>query len=210
MATMATFRPFTIPVLPALGPAELEKRFTRLLHIAYNTSVPVSTLQEEVYPYLAPDIELLSPWLHVRGAETYKVGLSGARLGPPVALDVVQLSARFREKRDAGRVFVDAVLKIRLLPGYTLPLRTFLTLDFVLTECGESFQITRHEEMWSFADILHNAPLAGRWYETLRAFSGYVVTGALYLACAFGGRRRRCAPPTPAFTAPDARPPRSP
>lgn len=203
MATMATFRPFTNPVLPPLGPAEIEKRFTRLLLLAYDTSVPIATLQQEVYPYLAPDIELVSPWLRLRGAETYKVGLSGARLGPRVALDVVQLSACVCDERAAGRVLVDAVLKIRLLPVGTFPVRTVLTFDFVMTECGESFQITRHEEIWSFADLLQNARLAGRWYDALRAFSGYVVTGALYLACAFGVGRQRCAaPPAPAPFAP--------
>jgi hypothetical protein len=188
MATKVNCRPFTIPTLPGLGLADIEKRFRRMTHLMYDTSVPASVLAEEVYPYLAPDIEFVNPWRRVRGVETYQIDLSGTHRGVHGDLDIAQMNARLSERRDAGRVLVDSTLSLRLLPRRAYRLRMILTYDFEMLEEGERFHVTRHEEMWSVGDILQSLPLAGRGYDVLRSLSGYVFTGAVLLSRAVAGR----------------------
>lgn len=187
MATKVNCRPFTIPTLPGLGLADIERRFRRMTLLMYNTSVPASILAEEVYPYLAPDIEFVNPWRRVRGAETYQTDLFGTHHGARFDLDIAQMNVRLSERRDAGRVLVDSTLSLRLLPRRAYPLRLILTYDFEMLEEGERFHVTRHEEMWSVGDILQNLPVAGRCYDVLRSLLGYAFTGAVMLSRAVAG-----------------------
>ncbi|KYF60959.1 hypothetical protein [Sorangium cellulosum] len=187
MATKVNCLPFTIPTLPRLGLADLEKRFGRLARLMYDTSVPLATIEKEVHPYLAPGIEFVNPWRHVRGVETYRVDLSGSRGSARFDLDISQMSVRLSEPRHAGRALVDGTLYLRLFPRCAVPVRMILSYDFDMIEGGESFQITRHEEMWSFGDILRSAPLIGRAYDVFRSCSGYLFTGAVLLSRALNG-----------------------
>ncbi|WP_437304064.1 hypothetical protein [Sorangium sp. So ce388] len=187
MATKVNCLPFTIPTLPRLGLADLEKCFRRLALLMYDTSVPAATLEKEVYPYLSPGIEFVNPWRRVRGVETYRVDLSGARGGARFDLDISQLHVQLSEPRHAGRTLVDSTMHLRLSPRRSSPVRMILTYDFDLIDAGERFQITRHEEMWSFGDILRSAPLIGRSYDVVRSCSGYLFTGAVLLSRALAG-----------------------
>jgi len=81
-------------------------------------------------------------------------------------------------------VIVDGIMNLRQLRFYTYPLRTILVFDFVMTDGGQSFRIVNHEEMWSFADMIQNAPLVGRFYEGFRFMAGYFFTAAFWLSCA--------------------------
>ncbi|WP_437903670.1 hypothetical protein WME95_34795 [Sorangium sp. So ce327] len=182
MATKVNCLPFTIPTMPRLGLADLEARFRRLSLLMYDTKVPIVTLEKEVYPYLARGIEFVNPWRRVRGIETYQVGLSGSRVGGRFDLDVSQLSVRLSEPRESGRALVDSTLYLRLFPRCAYPVRVILTYDFCMIDGGESFEITRHEEMWRIGDILRSAPLLGRSYDVFRSWSGYLFTGALLLS----------------------------
>ncbi|WP_437996630.1 hypothetical protein WMF26_37355 [Sorangium sp. So ce185] len=202
MATKVNCLPFTMPSMPRLGLDDLEDRFRRLSLLMYDTSVPGATLEKEVYPYLAPGIEFVGPWRRVRGVETYQVDLSGARGGPRFDLDVSQLSVRLCAPRDAGRAVVDGTLYLRLFPRCAYPMRVILTYEFDLIDGGESFRITRHEEIWRVADILRNVPFIGRSYDVFRSCSGYLFTGAVLLSRALAGRP---ASPEAARDAPGAR-----
>ncbi|XXX74234.1 hypothetical protein WMF30_41980 [Sorangium sp. So ce134] len=188
MATKVNCLPFTMPTMPRLGLADLEDRFRRLSLLMYDTSVSIATLEKEVYPYLAPGIEFVNPWRRVRGVETYQVDLSGARGGPRFDLNVSQLSVRLCEPSDAGRALVDGILYLRLFPRCAYPVRMILTYEFDMIDGGESFRITRHEEIWRIGDILRNAPLIGRSYDVFRSCSGYLFTGAVLLSRALAGR----------------------
>ncbi|WP_437587064.1 hypothetical protein [Sorangium sp. So ce1000] len=188
MATKVNCLPFTIPTMPRLGIADLEARFRRLSLLMYDTRVSIATLEKEVYPYLARGIEFANPWRRVRGIETYQVGLSGSRGGGRFDLDVSQLSVRLSEPRDSGRALVDSTLYLRLFPRCAYPVRVILTYDFDMIDGGESFEITRHEEMWRIGDILRHAPLLGRSYDVFRSCSGYLFTSALLLSRAIAVR----------------------
>ena len=168
----------------------LERRFTELTLLLYDTSVPIPVLEEKVYPHLAPDIEFVDPWVHVRGAGRYRVGLRGFHCIIRFTFDIFQLAVRMNERGDGGRVLVDGVMNLNQLVVYTYPLRTILVYDFVLTGGGESFLVTRQEEMWSFGDMIRNLPVAGSAYEVFRRGAGWVIAGLFWVGCAVTGQGR--------------------
>jgi hypothetical protein len=172
-----------------LGVNELERRFAELTLLMYDTRVPLGRLEERVVPYLAPDIEFIDPWVHVRGGPIFKTGLRGFHCAIRFDFDMFQLHVQMNERGDGGRAIVDGVMNLRQLVVYRYPLRTILVYDFVLTEAGTSFQITRVEEMWSFGDMLQNLPLAGHLYELSRRGWGYLLAGLFWASCALTGRR---------------------
>lgn len=175
-----------------LGVAELEERFRELTLLMYDTSVPIPTLEERVYPYLAPDIEFVDPWILARGRGKFETGLRGFHCVIRFDFDIFQLAVRMNERGDGGRAMVDGVMNLRQLRFYTYPLRTILVYDFRLTEGDGALQITRLEEMWSFADMIANAPLVGRLYDgVFRRGAGYFFTAMFWLSCALVERRRR-------------------
>jgi hypothetical protein len=76
-------------------------------------------------------------------------------------------------------------MNLRQLVVYTYPLRTLLRYDFTLTDDSAGFHITRLEEMWSFGDMIANAPLVGRLYDGLfRPAAGQLFLGIFRLSCA--------------------------
>jgi hypothetical protein len=172
------------PSASKLSVRELEERFRTLSQLMYTTSVPLSTLETEVIPYLAPNITFTDPWLRARGFGKYRTGLRGFHCIIHFDFDVFQLNVQLNEQRDGGRAIVDGIMNLRQLGFYSYPLRTILVYDFVMTDGGESFQIVNHEEMWSFADMIQNAPLVGRLYEKFRFVSGYFFTAMFWLGCA--------------------------
>ena len=171
-----------------LGIAALEEHFTRFTLLIYNTSVPLSTLQEQVYPHLAPNIEFLDPLAHVRGIHKYKIGLRGFHCVTHFDFDIYQLHVQMNERGDGGRAIADGVMNLRQLRFYTYPLRTILVYDFVLTEGGKSFQITRQEEIWSLGDLIQNLPGIGRLYDASRRVAGRFFLALFWLSCAISAR----------------------
>lgn len=174
------------------GVAELERRFTELTLLMYDTRVSLERLERRVIPHLAPDVEFVDPWVHVRGARVFRDGLRGFHCVIRFDFEIFQLHVRMNERGDGGRVLVDGVMNLRQLVVYTYPLRTLLAIDFRLTGDERSFEITRLEEMWSFGDMLRNLPLLGRFYELGRRAWGRFFAAAFRASCALtGGRSER-------------------
>jgi len=171
-----------------LGVAELEERFREFTLLMYTTSVPLDELSVRVVPYLAPNIEFIDPVIRARGAEKFRIGLLGFHCAFRFDFDIFQLNVSMSERGDRGRALVDGVMNLRQLRVYTYPLRTILAFDFVMTGRGEGFEITRLEEIWSFGDLIQNAPLLGTLYAGFRFLSGYFFTGFFWLSCAAATR----------------------
>jgi len=167
-----------------LGVREIEDRFTQLTLLMYDTSVPRRVLEEQVYPHLGPTIEFVDPWILARGRRKFITGLRGFHCAIRFTFDIFQINVQMNEQGNGGRVLVDGVMNLNQLVIYTYPLRTILAYDFTMTKGGESFQITRLEEMWSYADMIQNVPLLGKLYNASRVVGGYFFTGLFWLACA--------------------------
>jgi len=182
------------PNASRLSVRQLEARIGRLTELMYTTSVPLSTLEEEVIPCLSPDIQFVDPWVRVRGIQRFLAGLRGFHCVIRFDFDIVQLDVKLNEARDGGRAMVDGVMNLRQLRFYNYPLRTILVYDFVMTDGGRNLQITKVEEMWSLGDMLQNAPLIGRVYEVFRVISGYTISTMFWLACAISAKSRGSRP----------------
>ncbi|APR77488.1 Hypothetical protein A7982_02835 [Minicystis rosea] len=167
--------------------AELEEHFREITRLMYDTEVPLPVLEERVYPYLAPGVIFEDPWLRARGFRRFTIGLRGFHCVIRFDFDIFQIGVQL-DARGGGRALVDGVMNLRQLGFYTYPLRTILVYDFVLTEGG--LQITRLEEMWSFADMIANAPLlVGQLYDRVfRPAAGHVFTALFALSCALAPR----------------------
>jgi hypothetical protein len=189
---------YTAPAMPAMkkapSAAEIEARLRELTLLMYDTSVPLATLEERVYPSLSPSIAFIDPWIVARGARKFEVGLRGFHCAIRFDFDIFQLGVQLNERGDGGRAIVDGVMNLRQLRVYTYPLRTILVIDFVITEETPILRITRLEEMWSYGDMIANLPLLGRIYDVSRFFGGYFFTGLFWLACVL---RRGEAQPRP-------------
>jgi len=163
---------------------DLRDRFVVLTRLMYDTRVPLGVLEREVVPFLAPDIEFVDPWVHIRGRRIFRVGLRGFHCTFQFDFDVAQAAVQLNEAGDGGRAIVDGVMNLRSVLVYTYPLRTTLVYDFVVTDGGKSFQITRQDEMWSFGDMLRNLPVIGPMYDAARAGWGYFFAGMFWASCA--------------------------
>jgi hypothetical protein len=181
-----------------MSQSPMEDRFRELTLLMYDTSVPIPVLEERVLPYLAPDIEFLDPWVDVHGKRTVEIGLRGFHCVIRFDFDIFQIAVTMNDRGDGGRAIVDGVMNLRQLVFYTYPLRTILVFDFTLRD-GE-IQVHRLEEMWSFGDMIANAPLfIGRLYTRLyRPSCGYFFTAMFWLSCAlFGPKSEGRAPDRP-------------
>jgi hypothetical protein len=168
--------------------AELETRFRELTLLMYDTSIPIPVLEERVVPYLAPDVVFVDPWLIARGRERFAIGLRGFHCAFRFDFEIVQVAVTPNAGGDGGRALVDGVMNLRQLRFYTYPLRTILAYDFTLR--GGELRIERLEEMWSFGDMIANAPLlVGRLYQrAFRPAAGAFFTVFFWLSCALGRR----------------------
>ena len=166
--------------------SELAVTFRRLSERLYDTSVPMSTLDDEVTPYLDPHVTFTDPWQHGAGIERYRLGLAGFHSMFRFTLEIQQLSVTVDTERANGRAIVDAIMHLKpvaFLPSY--PLRTILTYTFRLVpeDGAHPFRITAHEEMWSVGDMVAAVPGLGTLYGKIfrRGFS-YAFLGASYLS----------------------------
>jgi hypothetical protein len=179
----------TISRAGAGGIAALERRFTDLTHLLYDTSVPASVLREDVYPYLAPDIEFWDPWVRARGRRHFWIGLQGFHAVIRFTFTIAQLAVQLDESGRHGRVMVDGVMNLNQLVVYTYPLRTILVYEFTVAPDGEGLQIHSLEEMWSFGDLIENLPGLKVPYEVYRRFFGYLFGGMFWIAATVKERR---------------------
>jgi hypothetical protein len=92
------------------GIPELERRFTELTNLLYDTAVPAAVLQENVYPFLAPDIEFKDPWVKASGLRHFWIGLKGFHAVIRFDFRIFQLAVQLNERGDGGRVLVDGVM----------------------------------------------------------------------------------------------------
>ncbi len=169
------------------GEAELADTFRTLVGLMYDTEVPLSTLDERVVPFLAPDVSFTDPWLTARGLNRIRAGMRGFHCAFRFDLVVSQLDVLLDEGGEGGRVLVDGVMRLRSIPRYEYPLRTFLVLEFVLT--GGRPLVTHLDEMWSFGHMIRHAPLGvGLFYDRVfRPAAGWFFEGFFRLACAVRG-----------------------
>ena len=166
--------------------AELAATFRRLSERLYDTSVPMSVLDDEVTPLLDANVTFTDPWQHGEGIDRYRLGLAGFHAMLRFTLEIKQVSVTVDAERANGRAIVDAVMHLKpvaFLPSY--PLRTILTYAFRLVPGDEAhpFRITAHEEMWSFGDMLAAVPGLGTLYGKIfrRGFT-HLFLGASYLS----------------------------
>jgi hypothetical protein len=178
---------------PTVELAELERRFTELTNLLYDTSVPASVLRAKVFPFLAPDIEFRDPWVKASGLRHFWIGLEGFHAVIRFDFRIAQLAVQLNERGDGGRVTVDGVMNLNQLVVYTYPLRTILVYEFTMTPDGQRLQITSLEEMWSFGDLIENLPGAKRPYELYRRFFGYLFGGMFWVAATAKDRLTRAA-----------------
>ena len=178
---------------PRVDVLALERRFTELTHLLYDTSVPAAELQEKVYPYLAPDIEFRDPWVKASGRQHFWIGLKGFHAVIRFKFEISQLTVQLDERGDRGRVLVDGVMALNQLVVYTYPLRTQLVYEFTISPDGERLQITTLEEMWSLGDLIENIPGLSRPYEVYRRCFGYLFGGMFWIAATAEDLRTRAA-----------------
>ncbi len=145
----------------------LEERFTRITLLAYDTRVSVEQLETELMPYVASDVLFVDPWQSNQGREHYRAGAAGFHCLFRFDFELRQLHVRLEPDGRRGRALVDGVMQLRQLDAlFVYPLRTLLTYEFTVDEAGNP-SIHRHEEMWSFGDMLEAVPLFGAFYSRL-------------------------------------------
>lgn len=174
--------------------AELEERFRELVLLMYDTGVPLAVLEERVIPCLAPGVVFVDPWLVGRRREIVGNGLRGFHCAFRFDFEIFQIGVTLNERGDRGRALVDGVMNLRQLRVYTYPLRTILVYDFALIEGGRGLRIEKLEEMWSFGDMIAEAPLLVGWSyrNVFRPAAGVFFTVFFWLSCVL--RRGRAQP----------------
>lgn len=170
--------------------AALERRFTELTLLMYDTRVPLDVLEARVLPVMARDVEFVDPWVHTRGLPIFAAGLRGFHCVIRFDFTIFQLHVQLDPQGRGGRVLVDGVMHLRQLVVYTYPLRTQLVYQFEWSEGGEGFLVTRQEEMWSLGDLLANLPAIGRLYELGRRGWGRFFGAMFAASCAVVTRLR--------------------
>lgn len=173
----------------------LEERMLRIVTLMYDTGVSLDVLEQEVCPYLAPNVAFKDPVLRAEGFNKIRIGMRGFHCAFKFELDIHQFAVKLDGQR--GRVLVDAHMNLRSVPGYMYPLRTTLVYDFVVDHDGDPL-IENIEEMWPIGDLFANAPLGiGLLYgRLLRRISGAGFLGFFWLTTKLRGGRVRPSRPT--------------
>lgn len=168
---------------------KLTERFRRISEVLYDTSLPSPEVDAEIRPFLDEKVTFLDPWQHEMGVEKYRLGLAGFHTLFRFHFELHQIGVQLDEKGKRGRAFVEGVMHLKQFERvFTFPLRTILVYHFLVTDPGKAgrepkFLIQRHEEMWSFADLIAGVPGIGWIYTKLfrRGFA-YAFLGASWLS----------------------------
>lgn len=103
--------------------------------------------------------------------------------------DTFQLNVKMNDDGLTGRCIVDGIMNLQQFSWiYTYPLRSIFVYEFRLLNTDNpndiKFEIYRHEEMWSFADMIDAIPGVGWVYKNLfRRSFGYLFVGVSALTC---------------------------
>jgi hypothetical protein len=153
--------------------SRLEEKFRWLTTALYDTSVPPAEVDAAMRPYIDDGIRFVDPWQTEAGVERYRLGLAGFHTMFRFHFELIQLSVTLDADGTTGRCICDGVMHLKqFAPLLTYPLRTILTYEFVVDDAGDAkrpvrFRIHRHEEMWSFGDMLAAVPVTGWLYSKL-------------------------------------------
>src|SRR3989338_10486687 len=132
-----TKRPKSRSLRAVFDTDELEARFRTIVTLMYDTSVPLSILEEKICPYLAPDVVFGDPWLRSQGHQKIRMGMRGFHCAFRFEFDIHQLAIQPNKDGRGGRALIEGVMNLRAILGYVYPLRSILTYDFTLNEQGE-------------------------------------------------------------------------
>ncbi|KAG2379254.1 hypothetical protein C9374_007393 [Naegleria lovaniensis] len=171
-------------VKSTLKPMDLEKQFTTLTHLLYDTKVKEKDLEEHTYSLFHEDITFTDPWQTITGKQPFITQLKGFHAAIFFDFKIEQIAVQMSENEQGGRVLIDGWMNLnqfRWITG-TYPLRTILVYDFVMTGDGSKFLITDLEEMWSLADMIEQAPFIGWFYHFFRYGAGMFFT-VFFMMC---------------------------
>uniref|UniRef100_A0A914V033 Uncharacterized protein n=1 Tax=Plectus sambesii TaxID=2011161 RepID=A0A914V033_9BILA len=172
----------------------LEKQFATITQLLYTTSVPNSELEEKVLPYIADDVIFKDPWQEGGDKKMYSIGMKGFHNMFCFNFEMFQLGVKLNHDGVTGRCIVDGVMNLEQFSWiYTFPLRSIFVYDFRLLDDQSAdkpqFEIFRHEEMWSYAEMIEGIPAVGWVYRNMfRPAFGHLFVGASYLSCVLHDR----------------------
>ncbi|CAF1301735.1 unnamed protein product [Adineta steineri] len=168
---------------------QLEREFSHIVQLLYTTNVPNALLEREVLPYIAKNILFKDPCQEANGKELYRVGMKGFHNLFHFTFDTLQLNIKLNDDGKTGRCIVDGIMNVKQFSWiYTYPLRSILIFEFRLLNNQSidepQFEIFRHEEMWSFSDMIDGIPGIGWFYKNIFRWGfGYLFVGISALSC---------------------------
>ncbi|KAF0974867.1 hypothetical protein FDP41_006341 [Naegleria fowleri] len=168
---------------PTFQTEDLEKRFSSLTHLIYNTQTKVQDLDEHVAPFLDEHVSYEDPFQFVSGKNTVLTQLKGCHLSMFFESKIEQLDIQMKENQEGGRVLIDAWMNMNQFKWIigTFPIRTILVYDFVMINEGSSFLITNLKEMWSLGDVIEQIPFIGWCFNLFRHGGGWFFTFFFFL-----------------------------
>ncbi|UJR15820.1 hypothetical protein I4U23_002749 [Adineta vaga] len=174
--------------------SQLERQFDTITQLLYTTNIPSPVLDRQVLPYIADDIIFKDPWQEGGNKQLYRIGMKGFHNIFHFTFDTFQLNVKLNEDGMTGRCIVDGIMNLQQFSWiYTYPLRSIFVYEFRLLNCQNidepQFEIFRHEEMWSFADMIDGIPGVGWMYKNLfRRSFGYFFVAVSALSCVIHDR----------------------
>uniref|UniRef100_A0A914DU71 Uncharacterized protein n=1 Tax=Acrobeloides nanus TaxID=290746 RepID=A0A914DU71_9BILA len=166
---------------------KLEKKFGEINDLLYTTSVPNEELEVKILPYIAEDVIFRDPWQEGGNKDIYSIGMKGFHNMFHFTFDTYQIGVQLHGT--IGRCIVDGRMDLKQFSWiYTFPLRTIVVYDFRLLDAdgpdGVKFEIFRHEEMWSYLELIEGIPGIGWIYKNMfRPAFGHLFVGVSYLSC---------------------------
>ncbi|CAF3472194.1 unnamed protein product [Rotaria socialis] len=151
---------------------QLEQQLSIITRLLYTTSVSGVELDRSVLPYIANDIVFKDPWQEGGNKHLYRVGMKGFHNMFHFTFDTFQLNVKLNDDQKTGRCIVDGIMNVNQFSWiYSYPLRSILVYEFRLlnsqTVDVPQFEIFRHEEMWSLADMIDAIPIVGWLYKNI-------------------------------------------
>ncbi|CAF3380817.1 unnamed protein product [Rotaria socialis] len=168
---------------------QLEQQLSIITRLLYTTSVSGVELDRSVLPYIANDIVFKDPWQEGGNKHLYRVGMKGFHNMFHFTFDTFQLNVKLNDDQKTGRCIVDGIMNVNQFSWiYSYPLRSILVYEFRLlnsqTVDVPQFEIFRHEEMWSLADMIDAIPIVGWLYKNIfRRGFGYFFVSLSALSC---------------------------